>query len=410
MRQFSFILCFFLLSIFLGCAKEDPQQENLPDLTPLSADQVELVASSNDFSLELFKKVNETEPDQNTFISPLSVGMALAMVYNGADGETKTQIQETLGFEGLSSDELNQAFQQLRNSLLQMDKKVNLNIANSVWYDQNYEVQQQFKETMLASYDAEVRGLDFSKAGSKDVINSWVAGKTNDKIQNLLLSIPSDVVMYLINAVYFKADWTYQFDKAKTKPDIFYTPDATVARPDMMHSDGAKFLFYGNEQLKLIDLPYGNQQYSMTIILPEGGITETFLQGLSANTLQSWLDQTKEASMQVVLPKFKSAYEKTLNEVLIDMGIETAFTQNADLSNLLVGQDGLLISRVLHKAFIEVNEEGSEAAAATAVEIGLTSVSPAPPVMVVNRPFVYLIREKHTGAILFAGKMLNPLQ
>lgn len=398
------------LFMFLSCSNDlnNIDDDNEPNLRDLSQEEQSLAASSNTFVLNLFKEL-DNENNENLFFSPLSVQYALSMTLNGADDETFNQIKETLGFDDLNEHEINEAYRSLTDFLLNIDKKVLLSIANSIWYEQNLTAEEAFKKAMIEYYDAEIAALDFKSPESVNAINSWVNNKTNGLIEKLIDSIPADAVMYLINAIYFKAEWQYKFDEKATKEGPFYLENGSEINTLLMYSDDVTVNYHTNTFAEVIDIPYGNGQYSMTILLPsEGKNTQNILEVLDDNALQEWINNTISTDVELVMPKFKIEYKALLNEALSNMGMEIAFTDRADFTRLFIEKYGLMISRVIHKAVIEVNEEGTEAAAVTGVEVSLTSLPPEKLMLTINRPFLFFIREKHSGSILFAGKLMDP--
>ncbi|MEM6842936.1 MAG: serpin family protein [Bacteroidota bacterium] len=413
-----FVLFLFLASLPLIRCSEDPiaTEPNLPDLRPVSGAAETLVETSNAFSIDLFKAIQQQKPDENIFISPLSVDIALHMTVNGASGETKEVMKETLGVADLGDEEVNDAAKSLTEQLLNMDQRVALAIANSIWFKDKYTLQDGFDELIRKYYDGRIEGLNFDNPASKDIINSWVEDQTQGKIKNLIEQINPLDVMFLINAIYFKADWQYQFNASATQDEPFYLTDGSEVSVPMMSNEGTKLrLNYQPDGTQLLEIPYGNGQFSMIILLPAAESTvSNLINDLSTETLNAWIAEADTLTTHLMLPKFKTEFKLKLNETLVGMGMKLPFTEDANfdgLFNELPGEE-LYIDRVIHQSFIEVNEEGSEAAAATAVVISQLSAGaePQPRVIRVDRPFAYFIHEKHTNAILFAGTMLNPVK
>lgn len=402
-------------SLFFGCTDDDSATDhaNLPDLRPLSGEATTLVEGSNSFALNLFREVYRESPTENVFISPLSVDIALHMTANGAAGETLAEIKKTLEVAGLSNDEANQAVKSLAAQLIGMDRKVTLLMANSIWFRDTYTLQNGFSELIQTYYDGRIEGLDFDQPATKDRINGWVADQTQGKIQNLLDGISGTDVMFLINAIYFRADWQYRFDPKRTQDAPFYLKDGSPVAVPTMFSAGVKLRQYYDPAFRLLDIPYGNGQFSLVILLPEapyGSVADVMGQ-LNVTDLNRWIAEADTLTPQLYLPKFKTSFKMILNESLSTLGMELPFTQQADFSQFFENrQSGLSIDRVIHQSFIEVNEAGSEAAAATISAFSVVSIGsvPQPAEIRVDRPFVYFIRERHTEAILFAGTMLNP--
>ena len=370
-----------------------------------------VIASANDFAFDIFARINESNPDKNLFISPLSISTALSMTVNGANGSTKEGMKAALHLEDITDQEMNEAYKSLVEFITELDPKVTMNLANSNWYKQELSIKESFRKILEAHYNAEVNAADFGNPVTKDLINTWIEDKTNGKIKEMLDMIPAKVVMYVINAIYLKATWQYQFDKEKTEKKDFILASGTKIKTDMMFSEGVKMSRYANNEFQYLEIPYGNGQFVFAVILPnDASSLDAAVNGLDSKQLNEFIENSDTSTFKVYLPKFKIEYKLLLNEVLSSMGMEQSFGPNADFSNLFDESLDLEISRVIHQSFIEVDEEGTEAAAATIVEIIETSAGPndPPTVININRPFAFLIREKHTGSILFSGKMLDP--
>lgn len=393
-----------LLAVLLAaCQSDDVVRENAPDIRGLSAAETQITTSSNNFAFNLFKRIQKEEA-ANSFISPFSVSTALAMTLNGAGSETQQSILGVVDYGAFSAAEVNEAYLEIFSMLLSMDSKVDLGIANSVWHTNQYHVKNSFSEIIKDYYDGTIQALDFTKAQqSKDAINGWVAQKTNNRIKNLIEDIDPHQVMFLVNAIYFKGEWTHRFDKGKTAEATFTTPAGSTTA-DIMHSDGVKMNLYSNSEMQLIDIPYGNEQFSLTVLMPhEPTNLQAFINTLNAEDLAYWLSQAHSDTLALNLPKFKMEWKSDLKKTLVSMGMKMQ-----DLPNLFEETLPLEISAVIHQSFLDVNEEGSEAAAATAVGVVLTSVGQEPPNITINKSFVFMIREKHTGAILFMGQLVDP--
>jgi serine protease inhibitor len=253
--------------------------------------------------------------------------------------------------------------------------------------------------------------VDFSSASAKNFINSWVVDKTQGRISNIIDQTQADDVLYLLNAIYFKGSWTYRFDPSQTKQEAFHLENGSPKNVDFMILKQGRYLRYSDAQQAIIDLPYGNRQFSMTFVVPQGAATLADVAGrLTGPQLVSWLAKADTASQELHLPKFKFDYTKTLNQTLSQLGMAEAFSDKANFSQMLAsGPKALAISRVIHKTFLEVTEEGTTAAAVTSVGIGVTSVTPQPPLpMRIDRPFLFLIRERSSNTVLFIGQLTNP--
>lgn len=396
-----FILA-LLVALFSSCGDSNVTPGNEPNLRPLSVSEVQVATATNDFAFNLSRQLQEGTP-QNNFISPLSVSMALGMTLNGASTETQESILQAIDYGGLSPQEVNAGYKDLTGLLLSMDRKVTLGIANSVWYTDKYHAKETFTSLIDEYYDGKVSALNFSDNNSKNVINKWVEDKTNDRIKNLIDHIEPNEVMFLVNAIYFKGDWTYRFDKSKTHDAPFHKIDGSTTSVDMMQAEKVTMLRYWNDEIQLLDIPYGNKQFSLTLIVPhQSDKILDVLHKLNSEHLSYWLSEADSVSPEFELPKFKMTWRKDLKETLEEMGMKTE-----GFPDLFEEQLDLEITRVIHQTFLDVNEEGTEAAAATAVGIGETSAGP-PTKITVDKPFIFLLREKHSGTILFMGQLIDP--
>ena len=409
------LLYFSFLSVLcltFACQKE--KTDNTPGefkKVNLTEKQKQVISTCNTFGFEFFKKVNEISgSNTNLMVSPLSVSMALGMTRNGAAGSTLEAMTNTLGFSGMSETDINESYKYIVETFSTLDPKVKMQIANSIWYRNDFSVEQPFVLTNQQYFDAEVTKLDFSSPTAVSTINGWVSNKTNKLIPEIIDAIPAEAVMYLVNAVYFKGVWKYQFEAKNTVQKPFTLSNGTVVQvPSMAQHESLKY--YKGTGFEAIELPYNQGNYTMIVLLPDAGKkVNDIIPQLSLEKWNTWSSQFNETDIQLQLPKFKYEYnEKQMKPILTDMGMGVAF--NSDLADFkrINTQGGLYISRVMHKTFIETNEEGTEAAAVTAVEVGVTSVGPDQPVyFTVNRPFVYFIQEKSTGTILFIGTVMNP--
>jgi serine protease inhibitor len=404
----------FIMStlILFSCNKENILPKPLPTeekpLIELNEAQKKVVVSDALFGFDLYNKIIAfEEKDKNIMISPLSIKMALGMTYNGADGATKEAMEKTLGFYGLSTDEINQSYKDLITILSQVDPKVIFEMGNSIWYRNTLQVLASFIQTNQYYFDAEIHSMDFNDPASKDIINNWVAEKTHEKITSIIEDIDPNHVMFLINAIYFKGAWTYEFDPQSTQAADFIKEDGNVITCDMMFL-GSAFHYTKNQLFEAIDLPYGNKQFSMTIFLPQSPYTvDDIAQNFTLTNWNNWLASfTMKEEVFLTMPKFKYAYKRDLSEDLQRMGMGIAFSSMADFSKISPDKK-LQISEVKHKSYIEVNEEGTEAAAVTSVGIINTSVGDQI-FFNINRPFLYVIHEKDSRSILFMGRVKDP--
>jgi serine protease inhibitor len=403
------ILIISLAFILLAACENNPAPPEAGELN-LTKKSLELLEADNAFGLDLFSEVmSETETGENVMISPLSVALALGMTLNGAATTTREAMEQALRLQGFTQEEINQGYKSIIDQLLDLDPKVIMEIANSIWYRDDFSVLEDFIHTNQEYFYAEIRSLDFSAPGAKDIINGWVSEKTHEKIREIIDEIPAQTVMYLINAIYFKGMWTFEFDPEDTGLKPFYPAEGPSFNALAMRQE-TELNYYHNDLFQLVELPYGDRNFSMLVFLPSAGKScSDILAGMDNDSWNSWTGQLAETDVLVQLPKFKFETFKLLNEYLSSMGMEIAFTDAADFTGINPAGN-LYISRVLHKTYIDVNEEGTEAAAVTAVEVGFTSVGPNPgPVrFIADRPFLFAIRENSTGSILFMGRLSYP--
>ncbi len=390
---------FITASVSFTQVAEEPSSENAPE--------DDIAASVNKFGLKLFQKLCEEEKDSNVFISPLSVSMALTMVLNGAESRTAEAMASTLEFAGLSRDRINESYQKLNEQLTTIDTAVVFEIANSIWYRKEIAVEQTFLNLNQAFFDARISAVNFDDT-TVDTINAWVSNNTNGKIPIIVEKpISPNLVMILINAVYFHGNWRNQFDEKSTGDDEFTLLDGSKTSCKMM-SQEKRFRYFENDSFQAVDLPYGDGAFSMIVFLPKPGVhVDNLIGRFDKDSLGELLGNLVMSNGTIYLPKFKLEYESDLSSILASLGMDIAFSADADFSG--INKEGLIfISFVKHKTFIEVDEKGTEAAAVTIVGM-VTSVRPTESfVMRVDRPFLLLIRENHSQTILFMGRIVEP--
>ncbi len=372
-----------------------------------------LASSNNRFALELFREVQKD--GENLFFSPYSISSALAMTYAGADGTTEKEMQELLHFPP-NTESFHEHYKAFMDSLPARDGKegIRLNIANALWAQDDYEFRKEFLETVRKYHQAPVKQKNFKDPAARERarqdINRWVEDKTDEKIRNLIgQGVLTELTrLVLTNAIYFNGNWKESFSEKTTREAPFKLPGNREVMADFMHKS-MHLPYMENQELQMIGLPYKGGGASMYILLPGqvNGLPD--LTGdIDHEKLDRWIDSMQTEYVRVFLPKFSNTSSFSLKKVLKDMGMKTAFETDADFS-LMTGENDLLIDEVLHKAYVDVNEKGTEAAAATAVVMALKSALPGEPVEFrADHPFVYLIRENHTGAILFAGQLADP--
>lgn len=373
---------------------------------PLSRAEEKLTDESTEFAFRFFKQVNATEQERpNWMVSPLSASLALGMVTNGAAGNTLAEMQKTLGFSSSSLAEMNAYYQKLTAALLDLDNTTKLGIANSIWAKQGFQLYDSFVEVNKRIYDAQVQNLDFESPGAPDVINAWCAEKTNNCIDKVIEDIPVDARVYLLNALYFKGMWVEKFDKSNTRLEDFTNEDGSITKVQMMNQRET-FSYTTNEFFSIAEFPYGNEAFSMVVLLPaEGKTLNECLEGLTYDNWKVWNEKRGLFSLSVKFPRFELKYKKNLIKDMQAMGMADAFYHDkADFSAMSPAE--LFIGLLEQHTFIKVDEEGTEAAAVTVIGSFETSVGPAHSVdFYIDRPFVFMIKEKSTGIILFMGKV-----
>jgi serpin B len=394
--------------IAMSCSKSDEELPDEPVPINLSQDQIALIELGNSFAFDIFMKVlGSAGENENVMISPLSISYALSMTLNGADGTTRDAMLEALRVSGITPDEINDSYKNLTEALLSVDKRVLISIANSVWVENNFPVKKSFTDILTNYYDAESRSFDINDASAPDKINIWIEDKTNGLIKEMIDKLEDNTVMLLINAIYFKGKWKSQFDKSKTAEMPFYKSGGNQVDVPMMKQK-SDFRIYEGSGFVIAEFPYGQGNFVMDVIIPDdqAGFNST-LAMVSDENYTSWINQMRERETDLSFPRFKYGFKKKLKDILSDMGMGIAFSDDADFSNITDLYD-LLINDVAHQSFIETNEEGTEAAAATVVEIGLTSAPPTPLVLRLDHPFIYIIREITTNTIIFMGRVADP--
>ncbi|HKL67313.1 MAG TPA: serpin family protein, partial [Bacteroidales bacterium] len=325
----------------------------------------------------------------------------------GADGATRDSIMNALRYYNLDLDQINNSYKDLTDKLMTVDQRVLMEIANSIWIEDRLRIKQAFIDNLEDYFDAEAYNFSVNDPDIVDTINGWIEDKTHGKIKDMLDNLSPDVAMLLINAIYFNGKWKYEFEKSNTSDMPFYPENGLRQDVPMMNQElSAKMT--STPEFIMLELPYGQGNYVMDIMLPaEGYHSSDIVPLLNSENWTGWLEQLYEANINLYMPRFNYDYKINLNDILSEMGMGIAFTGNADFSN--IADQGLAISRVLHQTFIETNEEGTEAAAATVVEIIFTSTEPGGPVEIkLDRPFLYAIRESTTNTIVFMGKTGNP--
>lgn len=371
----------------------------------ISNDQRATINKGNEFAVNLFK----TQIDmQSKVISPLSVSYLMGMLANGADGDTQKEILTSLGVGDMTLQTLNESYRALLNSTATADKQTTINIANYIAADKHFSLKSDFRNTVGKMYDAGVESLDFSSSKAVDKINQWCSKQTNGMIPKIVDQLSASDVAVLMNAIYFEGTWETPFEKELTKEENFrgYTRD--IKRVQMMHQED-NFSYLNNNTFEAVTLPYGNRTYNMTVLLPKEGVSiEEMMKQLDAQKIGSLYRDMEKCVVDLKLPKFTTSTEVVLNDAISKLGAPSIFTGAANFKNM--SDASIFISKMLQKAKIEVSEEGTKAAAITAGMVAMTALNPDEPRHVkfhANRPFVYIITERHTGAIFFIGQYLG---
>lgn len=397
-------------------ASDNPKpEEQKPILNYVPAKSINLQAQSkqildkaNTFAFGFFKAVSRHK-SENLFISPYSISAVLGMLYNGAAGDTKSEIADVLGMDGYEPSEINQYYKELTKALVEVDPLTTLRIANSVWANKTISLKSSFLDLNKNYFDAKVSTHDFSSPATVPAINNWCKEKTNGKIPEIIKELDPSSMVLLTNAIYFSSLWTTNFDKAKTVNKPFTNGDNSTSSVAMMHQRKMDMMYSQMDRCGMVTLPYSNEAYTMNIILPSlGEKVDDIINEIDHSVWQTMLNHRSRSKVTLSMPRFRieSNLDK-LDETLAEMGMPRTFTENADFSAM--SDMRTYVSEVIQKSYISVDEYGTEAAAATLVNLYETSIGPQPNpaevIMEVNRPFIFVISERSSGAILFIGKV-----
>lgn len=392
-----------------GCEQQSTGLEVSSKAVYNKDDYKKIISANNALGFQLLREVDEDQ-NGNTFISPMSVFMALSIVYNGADGQTKEEIAHALQLKEIDVNDLNQANTSLMSMLHKNAEQVHLNVANSVWLNSNYQFQNSFSKKVNDYFNADVQEIPGTDSQFAKKINEWVKASTNNKIDQIVDGpVHQNVAAMLINAIYFKGQWTHKFEKKNTAYRSFYLEDGTKKEVQLMKLD-KKLAYLENNHFQAVSLPYGNnEEMSMNVFLPKDDLNiEDFKKLLTNEHWQQWKSGFVNKQGTILLPKFQLAYEVVLNDALQKLGMNEAFTTNANFSKMIKENDQVFLNEVKQKTVIDVSEEGTEAAAATSVKVKTGGEPSAPFYMEVNRPFFVAITDNTTGTILFMGTIANP--
>jgi len=393
-----------LLTAVLFCSAASGAQ-------PVAVRTAELVEADNKFGLAIFNQLTAVRPHQNVFISPLSIAIALQMTAHGAAGATWDAMAGAMSLSGLSRSEVAAGNQKLSADLLAADKSVRLDIANSLWLRKGVMLRKQFADDCGRYYRAPVTTLDFARPSAVTTINDWCSKNTNGRIKQIVSELTPEEILVLVNAIYFKGSWTKAFDPKLTAPREFKALAWSAQRQMMNRED--KFRYKEDDVLQAVALPYGDERLNLYVFLPrdKDGLVE-LIATTRPDDFAALFTGFAEKKGTVVLPRFKLEFEQSLNAFLKPLGMEVAFTPAADFSKMVVPPATAAISDVLHKTFVEVNEEGTEAAAVTATKMMMTAM-PRPEdkfSFVCDHPFLCAIRDDVTGSVLFLGAIYDPKQ
>jgi len=386
----------------MGCSEATVSTAPITALPrSLSDAETKVIAGSNDFAFDLFRTGNVDQHKANVFVSPLSASMALGMTANGANGPTYDEMKAALRLTGATREEVSDGYKNLISLLRGLDPGTNFTIGNSIWYKQTFPFNASFLDESKEHFDAKVTALDFRSPSALGTINSWVAAQTNNKIPQILEDIDPAEVMFLINAIYFKGTWQKQFDKSKTVDASFHNADGTTSTVPMMARDAGVQATY-NADYAAVDLPYGNSAFMMTVVLPNEDI-DSFAESFDQAKWNALVNALHDSEIPVYMPRFRIEWKRQLNDDLQKMRMQLAFVgDQADFTGMSPLGNHLYITKVLQKTYVDVDEAGTEAAAATSVGMGVTSL-PVP--FRADRPFLVVIRERFSGTILFIGKI-----
>jgi len=370
----------------------------------------EAAGRTTEFAFALYAQLLRERAGESLFVSPPSVALALAMAHAGAEGATREEIAKALQGTGLGQDELARRYSAVLAVLRSADPKVRLEIANSAWVRAGFPLRKEYVSLLADRYGARAQELDFNAPGAAAAINAWVGERSSGRIARIVPdSISPLQVLYLVNAVYFKGEWSEKFEKGETRPQPFHLPGGrTKERPFMRRTGDYRYL--ERPEFRSIRIPYGAGRMGFYVFLPrEGSTLADFHPLLTAANWKKWMGAFGSRECRLEMPRFRLEWSADLVAALSALGMPGAFKEGADFRGMSPLGDRLFITGALQKTFVEVNEEGTEAAAATAVGVGVTSAPPPPVPFVVDRPFFCALRDDETGALLFMGSILEPM-
>lgn len=412
MKKLAFLTLIFAI-ILAGCGTSTSKKEKELNDDYDKNDYLKLVSSNNDLGFQMIHLLAKGD-NENVFVSPTSLMMALSMLYNGADGDTKEELAKLLASKDISTEELNKANASLLEMLKKDAEKVEVNIANSLWINDKFEFQDEFVEQTDQYYLAELQEIDILDPKAAKLINDWVSDATKEKITEIVDDqLDPSTVAILINAIYFNGKWEHEFNKDFTEDRVFYLANGEEKEVPFMTLHH-KLDYLETDEFQAVKLPYGEGEMSMNIFLPKEDIAlNELVPEFTAKNWKVWENEFEEKEGSVYLPKFSLEYETILNDLLIELGVETAFTDQANLEKLVKEAEDLYVSQVKQKTYIDVDEEGTEAAAVTSIEVKEMSApvdEDEPFNMEVNRPFLFTITDNETNTNLFVGAIQFPEQ
>lgn len=408
MKQIFFAIAIFFALALTSCESLNNNSEGNENYEPivLTKSQQAVAAKGDAFALDFLRACSQAFPGSNLFLSPMSASMLCSMLANGAEDETYAEIVKAIGMDNFTIDQVNDCYTTLVAALLKADRNVSLSLANSLWAAKELDLKSSYRKQMSRVYDAESYVVDFADDATLPRINGWCSDKTKGLIPKMFDEIDPQVQLILINALYFKGTWKVPFVKDLTTQATFYALSGQNTTADFMFAaSGDAFTGYQDESVTVVRLPYGNGAFYLEAIMPADKDFMAFLTGLSTEKLARW-DANNIQQFEIRFPKFKAAFdtEQQLIPIMQSLGMKKAFSRAAEFGK--ISNTPLYVSNMRQKAFVSLDEEGTEAAAVTIAELRKNEAGSGP-VLAFNRPFAYLIREKSTGAILFAGTKLN---
>lgn len=398
-----FIMLVCLLALW-SCQEEQVSPADR-ELRALSLEEQELIRSGNQFAFDVTRELSH-EQSGNIFLSPFYINMSLSMALNGAEKATLKQMQQVMQCDVLERLEINKVYSELNPFLQSLDKNMQFISAHAIWHHQDVAVRPLFRDMMTAYYDADVEPVDYFNQKTPEYIGKWVEEQTQGKVEADIPAFLHPLAMYMVSATHFKGRWSYPFAKESTAPGIFYHEDEQESIIPMMFTDQASYRYFQDERKTLIDIPYGNQQYSMTILMPlQKDSLSGMMESLDAASFEHDLNQADTLNYHLYLPKFSISSQLPLKATLSHMGMRTAFSNEADFSGIFSDSLNRSMADLIHHAGIEVSEEGTR----TVMPKAAAGISDSPsPVVRVDRPFAFLIRENHSGAIMYTGIYQQP--